>query len=867
MTRCLTCFFARCFALAATTCVLLSVGSAHAQSRLLEPDFSGMFIAGNAYPQLMLRDSARGWNYVGGAGSKVDGVTVSTFLFRLSDAGLPDTQWTLPADFQVTELRISADGTPFAQAYLKDSPTYEKRWYRLNKDSIGAIKPVELGSVTELPPSDCMRIATDASPLRAADGTQTIIDVVQSSPPTYTLVYTLRKRNSQGILLWEHPIGGTPQALAIDAQGRSYVLGAAITIAGKSGNLLRVLADGRVDTDWSPAINIASNVESRARVVGEHIVVVDIIRSSPPVNRIGAYSLASGDKQMERFPSEIAYTGDIADDGAVLSLRADGRLQVLNTSRIDVSADRIIDARIGNNGYTNAVAHWRNGYVLGGRFDYWFDGRLYRNLMRLDASFRPDPTWTPVVDGAVSALAVDGNGALVVGGGFAVGSQANLVRFSANGALDSTWTPTVAGKIYQIRPASDGMLLVSGAFASINGYARGSIARFRADGLLDKDWASQPTWPVLSPVIYGQFGRDGIYSMLDAGTGGVLFVWEDGSMNGSEAGVVRLSRDGVGAPLPVPPALAAGPSYARGGGSMMRDPVNGAIYAIGSARELPPTEAPQEGTVLIRLLPPSLTIDTAWTSVAGPLGRPVYGLAYQTDSHVYACRGYIKSELRRFHKITGQEDPDWRSNETYLCDATLINRDGDEATTNNSGGIARFSSTARNLPRTVVEYYARDGKRFFITARAAEQAALNARPDAFVATGMQFAVEDAKVVSTDTTRVPVCRFYAPPETGGSNTHFYGRDSDCALLKRFATLRYEGFDFRAGVAVGGACTAALPYAVYRLFNNAGASNNGNHRYVVSETRRSEMQAAGWVDEDVAFCAASAVDSRSLSEFSR
>jgi Repeat of unknown function (DUF5648) len=49
------------------------------------------------------------------------------------------------------------------------------------------------------------------------------------------------------------------------------------------------------------------------------------------------------------------------------------------------------------------------------------------------------------------------------------------------------------------------------------------------------------------------------------------------------------------------------------------------------------------------------------------------------------------------------------------------------------------------------------------------------------------------------------------------------------------------------------------AVYRLFNNLSASNNGNHRYVVSQARLAEMKAHGWLDEGVAFCVVLATDS--------
>ena len=36
---------------------------------------------------------------------------------------------------------------------------------------------------------------------------------------------------------------------------------------------------------------------------------------------------------------------------------------------------------------------------------------------------------------------------------------------------------------------------------------------------------------------YGQFGRDGIYNILDTGKDGVCFSWEDGLMHGADSTV------------------------------------------------------------------------------------------------------------------------------------------------------------------------------------------------------------------------------------------------------------------------------------------------------------------------------------------
>jgi len=47
-------------------------------------------------------------------------------------------------------------------------------------------------------------------------------------------------------------------------------------------------------------------------------------------------------------------------------------------------------------------------------------------------------------------------------------------------------------------------------------------------------------------------------------------------------------------------------------------------------------------------------------------------------------------------------------------------------------------------------------------------------------------------------------------------------------------------------------------VFRLFYNQSATNQGNHRYVVSVATKAKMIAQGWADEGAVFCSASAVD---------
>ena len=64
---------------------------------------------------------------------------------------------------------------------------------------------------------------------------------------------------------------------------------------------------------------------------------------------------------------------------------------MLDTTRNDASGDQLSGARVGAAGNIKTAVPWRGGYVIAGNYLYWFDGHLYRDLMRVDASFRTDP--------------------------------------------------------------------------------------------------------------------------------------------------------------------------------------------------------------------------------------------------------------------------------------------------------------------------------------------------------------------------------------------------------------------------------------------------------------------------------------------
>lgn len=175
--------------------------------------------------------------------------------------------------------------------------------------------------------------------------------------------------------------------------------------------------------------------------------------------------------------------------------------------------------------------------------------------------------------------------------------------------------------------------------------------------------------------------------------------------------------------------------------------------------------------------------------------------------------------------------------------------------------VALFAYAALALaqaqtPVTVVEYYNRALDAYFITGRSNEQATLDTVSD-FQRTGMSFAALSASTAPTSYSQI--CRYYVNTAEPFTNSHFYGvRDTDCVFIAnaRIAGFVNEGLDFATALPTPVGCPASDAIPVFRTFRPAAGGKSSNHRYTVSTAIRDAMMARGWVNEGIAFCAASA-----------
>src|SRR5438309_6604626 len=142
----------------------------------------------------------------------------------------------------------------------------------------------------------------------------------------------------------------------------------------------------------------------------------------------------------------------------------------------------------------------------------------------------------------VWSIALQPDGKVLVGGWFNIGGQTSLARLNRDGTLDSSFNPVVAGQgipettVYSIAVQPDGKIVIGGGFASVNGQSRTNIGRLNSDGTLDMSFY---------PSAAGVTG-DYVFSALLQDDGKIVLAGHFRTLNGQpRASLGRLNADGT----------------------------------------------------------------------------------------------------------------------------------------------------------------------------------------------------------------------------------------------------------------------------------------------------------------------------------
>ncbi len=303
-------------------------------------------------------------------------------------------------------------------------------------------------------------------------------------------------------------------ALAVQPDGKMIVGGLFTTIAGQTRNrLARLNPDGSLDTgfaatDVNGAVNaIAVQADGRIVIGGGFAQVGGQLRNYiARLNADGTVDTAFNPNASNSvFVLVVQPDGKLVVGGGFTSLSPNGGVAITRNNIARLNVDSSVDTAFNPspNSVVNALAVQPDGkLVVGGGFTSLSPnggGAITRNrLARLNANGNVDTAFNPNANSVVTALAVQPDGKLLVGGAFTSLSpngdasimRNNMARLNVDGSVDTAFDPNANSVVNALAVQSDGKLLVGGAFTSLSpngGVAimRNNMARLNVDGSVD----------------------------------------------------------------------------------------------------------------------------------------------------------------------------------------------------------------------------------------------------------------------------------------------------------------------------------------------------------------------------------------------
>ncbi|TMP96417.1 MAG: hypothetical protein E6L09_15070, partial [Verrucomicrobia bacterium] len=148
------------------------------------------------------------------------------------------------------------------------------------------------------------------------------------------------------------------------------------------------------------------------------------------------------------------------------------------------------DTNLNQHATVAAVALQSDGKVIAGGYFNRFNGVARNGIVRLNSNGSLDAAFNPVLDDIVVTLALAADGKLLLGGVFTTVNgvpRPYLARLNTDGSPDTTFD-TGAGpdqSVSAVALQGDGKIVVAGSFTTFNGVNRSRIARLEPDGSLD----------------------------------------------------------------------------------------------------------------------------------------------------------------------------------------------------------------------------------------------------------------------------------------------------------------------------------------------------------------------------------------------
>lgn len=423
-----------------------------------------------------------------------DGGIPSPGLARLLPNGILDDRFHPPTAyvFDRSPLGIQTNGNVLASVYNR--PTRAYILLRLLAD--GSIDPSYNASIPENVNS--IKPEPDGKVVIAGD-----FQNVGGLPRTGTARLNLDGTVDQAF----YPIFTRPgQVFTLAAQGDKVIAGGGFTrVDGPFvGSVVRLNRDGSLDDSYHLRAISGNTLHAAVQSDGKILLSNDIV----PVGQSYYTSLTRLNADGTFDPSFRSSNTTVF---RTFALQSTGKiLGVLDDAIFRLNSDGTSDPSF----ITNQSRSTIYGLTVQADDHFFIFGRGRLGLLdRLNTDGSFDPTFKdPQANKDIDAVAVQADGKVVVGGSFQFfGDSSNyfseltprpyLARLQPDGRIDDAFKVAVNSTVSAICVQKNGQIVIGGAFTSVNNYPVGGIARLNPDGSFDSSFLISTQGGAVSSIV------------------------------------------------------------------------------------------------------------------------------------------------------------------------------------------------------------------------------------------------------------------------------------------------------------------------------------------------------------------------------
>ena len=300
---------------------------------------------------------------------------------------------------------------------------------------------------------------------------------------------------------------GQVNAILIQSDGKMVVGGgfSAYDTTINQNGVTRVNPNGSIDVNFNPSGKGAAGIVKALGIQsdGKIIVAGNFLMYNDSTRKRIARINADGSLDTT-FTSKIGANAEIS----AVAIQSDGKIIIGGSfTKYDtfsrnyitrLNTDGTVDTTfniVGADGPVKALLIQPDGKVLmGGAFSI-YAGIVSRGIARFDTTGIFDFTFNAGngVDGTVSAIALQANGKIILGGTFVSVNDSlrkNIARINSNGSFDASFNPglSVNNSVTSVAVDANGKILAGGLFLMYNTSSNKYLVRINSDGTVDNSF-------------------------------------------------------------------------------------------------------------------------------------------------------------------------------------------------------------------------------------------------------------------------------------------------------------------------------------------------------------------------------------------